>query len=394
MLFEPGDLRRRRGEKVRELAAEYETAKDKAASLMAEWERAALELERGYARRGWSPCVSGAAVARVRHVCVGCWRSRSSSVMQSAAGACSCMPGDKPVMSTFVGRVESVSGDAFSFVDVVTEAGPKVPGRVLVIIRAARPVNAAGHQEFTSCDVAGDQPAVGGVYRVTVDPAVPGVNDCGGSFSLVEAPPPPDPRVRQAVAAAVDAPAAVPVAAPDDDDYRPTVPIVLGAMLLAIGGGFAISRRRGSPALTISAWTAPGPCTPTVSVISMSALREDPVIITIWLGGPSGHQRSRLRSTSAGVSTMSASSMTKSARGASRLSARPPLASLVDDHTARLRNGSSGVDDGHVRVGGGGTPHDGPPQRVGETVEARLRAGDDRRVAGTTRRRRRAGCVR
>ena len=43
---------------------------------------------------------------------------------QSAAGACSCMPGEKPVMSTFVGRVESVSGDAFRFVDVVTEAGP------------------------------------------------------------------------------------------------------------------------------------------------------------------------------------------------------------------------------------------------------------------------------
>ena len=34
-------------ERVRELAAEYETAKDLAASLMSEWERAALELERG-----------------------------------------------------------------------------------------------------------------------------------------------------------------------------------------------------------------------------------------------------------------------------------------------------------------------------------------------------------
>ena len=34
-------------DRVRELAAEYETAKDRAASLMSEWERAALELERG-----------------------------------------------------------------------------------------------------------------------------------------------------------------------------------------------------------------------------------------------------------------------------------------------------------------------------------------------------------
>ncbi|MEO8692876.1 MAG: ABC-F family ATP-binding cassette domain-containing protein [Acidimicrobiales bacterium] len=35
------------GDRVRELAAEYETAKDQAAKLMAEWERAALEVERG-----------------------------------------------------------------------------------------------------------------------------------------------------------------------------------------------------------------------------------------------------------------------------------------------------------------------------------------------------------
>ena len=35
------------GDRVRELAAEYEAAKDKAASLMTEWERAALEVERG-----------------------------------------------------------------------------------------------------------------------------------------------------------------------------------------------------------------------------------------------------------------------------------------------------------------------------------------------------------
>jgi ATP-binding cassette subfamily F protein 3 len=35
------------GDRVRELAADYEKAKDSAAKLMAEWERAALEFERG-----------------------------------------------------------------------------------------------------------------------------------------------------------------------------------------------------------------------------------------------------------------------------------------------------------------------------------------------------------
>jgi hypothetical protein len=65
-----------------------------------------------------------------------------------------------------------------------------------------------------------------------------------------------------------------------------------------------------------------------VRVISISALRDGPVTITIWLGGPSGHHRLRLRNTSAGVSTMVWASMTKMARGGNRLSARPPLAAL------------------------------------------------------------------
>ena len=47
LLSEPATYGNGDGEKVRELAAEYEAAKDKAASLMAEWERAALALERG-----------------------------------------------------------------------------------------------------------------------------------------------------------------------------------------------------------------------------------------------------------------------------------------------------------------------------------------------------------
>ena len=40
---------------MRELAAEYETAKDAAAALMTEWERAALELERGRVVTGPNP---------------------------------------------------------------------------------------------------------------------------------------------------------------------------------------------------------------------------------------------------------------------------------------------------------------------------------------------------
>ena len=47
LLSEPATYGNGDGEKVRELAAEYEAAKDKAASLMGEWERAALALERG-----------------------------------------------------------------------------------------------------------------------------------------------------------------------------------------------------------------------------------------------------------------------------------------------------------------------------------------------------------
>jgi ATP-binding cassette subfamily F protein 3 len=47
LLSEPSTYDNGDGERVRELAAEYEAAKDKAASLMSEWERAALALERG-----------------------------------------------------------------------------------------------------------------------------------------------------------------------------------------------------------------------------------------------------------------------------------------------------------------------------------------------------------
>ena len=47
VLSEPATYGDGDGERLRELAAEYEAAKDRAASLMAEWERAALALERG-----------------------------------------------------------------------------------------------------------------------------------------------------------------------------------------------------------------------------------------------------------------------------------------------------------------------------------------------------------
>jgi len=51
-----------------------------------------------------------------------------------------------------------------------------------------------------------------------------------------------------------------------------------------LGGTFGI---QGHPS-TITACTSPGPCTPRVSVISMSALREGPVTSTTCDGGPSG----------------------------------------------------------------------------------------------------------
>ena len=160
---------------------------------------------------------------------------------QSAAGACSCIP-QKPELSTFVGRVSAANADSFTFVNVVTASGPPVAEGVVVSILARRPVDESGHQRATSCDVARDQPVVGGVYEVITNAVRPSVSSCVGSFTLVEAPP-PQPRVRQAVAVAVDAPGAVAVAV-DEDGYRPTVPIVLGGVLLAIGAGVALNRRR------------------------------------------------------------------------------------------------------------------------------------------------------
>jgi hypothetical protein len=148
------------------------------------------------------------------------------------------------LLSTFVGRVDRATGDSFTFVDVQTKSGPAMPDRVVVEILAARPNDGERFQRFTSCDVVAAQPLVGGVYQVTVDPDVPSINSCVGTFSLVTAPPTSAPSVRQAVAAAVDAPAAAPAT---DDGYRPIVPIVLGGVLLAIGVGVALNRRRARP---------------------------------------------------------------------------------------------------------------------------------------------------
>ena len=137
-----------------------------------------------------------------------------------SAWACSCTT--KPVMSTFVGRVDSVNGDSFSFVDVVTTSGDAVSNPVVVNILAGRKPDAAGNRRFTSCDIAADQPLVGGVYRVTVNPVSPNVGTCGGSYSLVEAPP-----VQMT-----------------ESNRRPTVALALGGVLLVVAAGMAIQVRK------------------------------------------------------------------------------------------------------------------------------------------------------
>jgi hypothetical protein len=152
-----------------------------------------------------------------------------------SAGACSCTT-NKPVMSTFVGRVDSVNGDSFSFVDVVTTSGDAVSNPVVVNILAGRKPDANGRRMFTSCDVGGDQPLVGGVYRVTVDPLRPSVGSCGGSFSLVEAPP--------AQAETAPGVATTNVADSESNSRRPTVAIILGGALLVIAAGMAIQGRK------------------------------------------------------------------------------------------------------------------------------------------------------
>lgn len=137
-------------------------------------------------------------------------------------------------MSTFVGRVASKNGDAFSFVDVVTKSGDNVSDPVVVNILAGRKPDKNGVRMMTSCDVAGDQPLVGGVYEVTIDPRFRNVGTCSGSFSLVAAPP----AEMTNVASSPD---------PDSqssDGRRPTVAIVLGAALLAIAAGMVLHERR------------------------------------------------------------------------------------------------------------------------------------------------------
>ena len=134
-------------------------------------------------------------------------------------------------MSTFVGRVASVNGDRFSFVDVVTKTGDNVSNPVVVNILAGRKPDAKGVRMMTSCDVAGNQPLVGGVYQVTVNPLNPQVGTCGGSFSLVEAPPAGAPTVADSSESS-------------SKGSRPTVAIILGGVLLAIAAGMAIQGRK------------------------------------------------------------------------------------------------------------------------------------------------------
>jgi hypothetical protein len=114
--------------------------------------------------------------------------------------------------------------------------GDAVSNPVVVNIAAGRKPDANGRRMFSSCDVGGDQPLVGGVYRVTVDPLRPAVSSCAGSFSLVEAPP--------AQTATVPDLATTNVAEPGSNSRRPTVAIILGGVLLVIAAGMAIQGRR------------------------------------------------------------------------------------------------------------------------------------------------------
>jgi|SRR5688500_2633610 len=152
-----------------------------------------------------------------------------------SAGACSCMT-RKPETSTFIGRVASANGDSFSFVDVVMKSGANVSNPVVVNIMAGRKPDAKGVRQYNSCDVAGDQPLVGGVYQVTVNPLSPAVNSCVGSFALVEAPPPQAETVQDLATTNVED--------SESNSRRPTVAIVLGGVLLAIAAGMAIQGRK------------------------------------------------------------------------------------------------------------------------------------------------------
>ena len=151
-----------------------------------------------------------------------------------SAGACSCVT-SQPVMSTFVGRVASAHGDAFSFVDVVTKSGDPVSNPVVVNILAGRKPDAKGMRMITSCDVAGNQPLVGGVYQVTVDPIRPHIGSCGGSFSLVAAPAVETTNVAEAPESSESE---------SESSSRPTVALAVGGVLLVIAAGMAIQGRK------------------------------------------------------------------------------------------------------------------------------------------------------
>jgi hypothetical protein len=138
----------------------------------------------------------------------------------SPAGACACVTGPKPELSTLTGRVQHVDedDDAFSFTQVVTEAGAPIPDGVVVEILARRSDDGDGRA--TSCDIAALQPVVGGVYRVAVNPARPSVNSCIGSYSMLAAP------------------------SAEDDGDRATLLLVLGGVVIAVAAGAALNQRR------------------------------------------------------------------------------------------------------------------------------------------------------
>jgi hypothetical protein len=110
-----------------------------------------------------------------------------------------------------------------------------VSNPVVVNILARRKPDAKGMRMHTSCDVAGDQPLVGGVYQVTVDPFRPSIGSCGGSFSLVEAP---------AVEMTNVADTSDVSTSGSESSSRPTVALALGGVLLVIAAGMAIQGRK------------------------------------------------------------------------------------------------------------------------------------------------------
>lgn len=101
------------------------------------------------------------------------------------AHACSCGGFSVP-SETFVGTVKHQWDDDFVFVNI---EGQPVGTEIRMTIDAARPPRKDG-KFYTTCPIAGSQPLVGGVYRVTRVPGSAWANSCSpATFELLTAPP-------------------------------------------------------------------------------------------------------------------------------------------------------------------------------------------------------------